>query len=233
MDLGFLGTDKLGELAIGRIDVIATLFEPVSTPRFVLAGRAECQFDIPTKLENGEPLTVATSYPKALALFAQQNKKWALDITYTPDGSAEAYPAGKLTDLCFDITCSGKTLEDNKLKAFEWGSWIGMNVVRNLRLEPPVDFEAALDRADATVQDRYRNPTDSYTSRLLQNDNNARKKVGEEAVEFALASAFGSISDVVNEGADVAQIMRVNLTRRGTTFKAVLLEDIRRNKDAI
>ena len=119
LNLAFIGTDKLGELAIDEIEVIETVYEQRNIPQFVLAGLFDRIRDIPTKLAAKRPLSVATSYPNALARFASQSGL-ALNVTDTPKGSVEAYAKSKRVDLVFDIKQSGKTLTDNSQTL--WGA---------------------------------------------------------------------------------------------------------------
>jgi phosphoribosyl-AMP cyclohydrolase / phosphoribosyl-ATP pyrophosphohydrolase len=81
------------------------------------------------------------------------------------------------------------------------------------------DEEAApsdsLDRLDATIQLRAKPSSDgttpSYTRRLLADPNLRLKKLGEEAVELALACAAGDRDRAIDESADLFYHMLVAL----------------------
>ena len=62
-----------------------------------------------------------------------------------------------------------------------------------------------LQTLEETIRDRLANPQhESYTSSLASMGvNRVAQKVGEEAVELAIAAVNGSDSDVLNEGADL------------------------------
>lgn len=92
-----------------------------------------------------------------------------------------------------------------------------------------VAFLAELEtRIDARLADAS---TDSYTVRLAR-EGVARiaQKVGEEAVEVALAGAAGEQAALVNESADLIYHLMVLLRQRGTTLGAVAAELERRSR---
>jgi phosphoribosyl-ATP pyrophosphohydrolase/phosphoribosyl-AMP cyclohydrolase len=71
-----------------------------------------------------------------------------------------------------------------------------------------------LQTLETTVQDRLSNPsTESYTASLAaMGIKRVAQKVGEEAVELALASVDGSRAEVLNEAADLVYHMLVLLS---------------------
>jgi phosphoribosyl-AMP cyclohydrolase / phosphoribosyl-ATP pyrophosphohydrolase len=85
------------------------------------------------------------------------------------------------------------------------------------------DEEAAprdsLDRLEATIQLRAKPSSDgttpSYTRRLLADPNLRLKKLGEEAVELALACAAGDRDRAIDESADLFYHMLVALRAVG------------------
>ncbi len=76
--------------------------------------------------------------------------------------------------------------------------------------------QSIAQRADA-------DQTQSYTARLLSKGaKRVAQKVGEEAVETALAGACGSESELCEEAADLVYHLLVLLRARGLSFDAVL-----------
>lgn len=80
------------------------------------------------------------------------------------------------------------------------------------------DLEAALaERAKAS-------PETSYTARLIADPSRAGKKLGEEAVEAAIAAALGDRAALVSEAADVLYHLLVVLLARGVPLAEVMAE---------
>lgn len=97
---------------------------------------------------------------------------------------------------------------------------------------PALSFLADLDRL---IEDRAANPPEgSYTAKLLADKGKlASKKVGEEAVELALAAQGESDERVVSEAADLLYHALALLRARGLGLSAVAGElERRRAKDA-
>ncbi len=68
----------------------------------------------------------------------------------------------------------------------------------------------------------------SYTRKLLANPNLRLKKLGEEAVELALATTTGDPGRVASEGADLLYHLLVACAGAGVTLEVVLDELMRR-----
>jgi phosphoribosyl-AMP cyclohydrolase / phosphoribosyl-ATP pyrophosphohydrolase len=74
-----------------------------------------------------------------------------------------------------------------------------------------------------TLDDRRRaQPEESYTARLLGDRNHRLKKLGEEAVELALACADGNGERVREEAADLVYHILVACLAEGVTLEGVL-----------
>jgi phosphoribosyl-ATP pyrophosphohydrolase/phosphoribosyl-AMP cyclohydrolase len=86
--------------------------------------------------------------------------------------------------------------------------------------EPPAGDP--LDELTRVIADRQRNPTpDSYTNRLLADRNLRLKKLGEEAVELALACTEGEPAPIAEEAADLLYHMLVALAAEGVDLDRV------------
>jgi phosphoribosyl-ATP pyrophosphohydrolase/phosphoribosyl-AMP cyclohydrolase len=74
---------------------------------------------------------------------------------------------------------------------------------------------------DATIEERTRSGA-GYTGRLLGDGNLRLKKLGEEAVELALACGRGDVEGVAEEGADLLYHVMVACRAAGVPTAAVL-----------
>jgi phosphoribosyl-AMP cyclohydrolase / phosphoribosyl-ATP pyrophosphohydrolase len=85
-------------------------------------------------------------------------------------------------------------------------------------------FDAAptLDRLDAVISARAAAPGTSYTQRLLSDVNLRLKKLGEEAVELALACERGDATRVAEETADLLYHALVACRAAGARLEDVL-----------
>ena len=92
-----------------------------------------------------------------------------------------------------------------------------------------LDFLTTLE---TVIQDRLDNPTrDSYTARIAaEGELKAAQKLGEEAVEVAIAAVADTPSRLTEEAADLLYHLLVLLRIRGLSLKDVLTELRRRHK---
>ncbi|MEO0815929.1 MAG: phosphoribosyl-ATP diphosphatase [Pseudomonadota bacterium] len=90
-------------------------------------------------------------------------------------------------------------------------------------LGSPADFFAALDHLAQTIDARATGDADaSYTAKLLQKGPpKCAKKLGEEAVELALALVSEADDAVASEAADVLYHFMVALRSRGVSLDQV------------
>ena len=84
-----------------------------------------------------------------------------------------------------------------------------------------LDFLRTLE---TVIADRLENPSDdSYTSSLVASgDKRIAQKVGEEAVELALASVAGSRGEILDESADLVYHLLVLLNAKGLRLDDVV-----------
>lgn len=94
--------------------------------------------------------------------------------------------------------------------------------LRGEELPPPSGH--ILHRLEAVVQDRQRHPIEgSYTVQLLAaGPDEIAKKIGEEAIEVALALSRQSDQRSLEEAADLLYMLTVGLVARGLSWDAVL-----------
>lgn len=84
--------------------------------------------------------------------------------------------------------------------------------------------DSFLRTLEATIKDRLNNPsTESYTASLAaMGIKRVAQKVGEEAVELALASVDGNREEVLNESADLVYHLLVLLNAQDIEFADVI-----------
>ena len=94
--------------------------------------------------------------------------------------------------------------------------------------------ENFLQTLEATIRDRLGNPsTESYTASLAaMGIKRVAQKVGEEAVELALASVDGDREEVLNESADLVYHLLVLLTHHEMSLADVVSELEARHREA-
>jgi phosphoribosyl-ATP pyrophosphohydrolase len=91
------------------------------------------------------------------------------------------------------------------------------------------DLQALADLADAIAQRRGESPEHSYTAKLLsQGVEKCAKKLGEEAVEAALAAVLGDRHHITTEAADVLYHLLVMLEATDVPLADVMQELERR-----
>ncbi|MBX3481204.1 MAG: phosphoribosyl-ATP diphosphatase [Caulobacter sp.] len=84
------------------------------------------------------------------------------------------------------------------------------------------DLSDTLDRLWATIESRRGgDPAASWTARLLADPRLAAKKLGEEAVEAAIAAASGDRAALTAEAADVLYHLLALLAAAGVSPDAV------------
>lgn len=86
--------------------------------------------------------------------------------------------------------------------------------------------EEFLTTLESIIVDRMRNPAqESYTASLVaMGPKRIAQKLGEEAVELALASVDGDRTEMINEAADLVYHLLVLLNNQGITLSDVATE---------
>ena len=81
-----------------------------------------------------------------------------------------------------------------------------------------------LQTLETVIIDRLENPgANSYTSSLVASgDKRIAQKVGEEAVELALASVAGNRAEILDEAADLVYHVLVLLNSKGLRLQDVI-----------
>lgn len=81
-----------------------------------------------------------------------------------------------------------------------------------------------VELSDLIAQRSKELPEGSYTTKLLRDENLRLKKLGEEAVELALACQSGAVESIRAEAADLLYHVLVALQARGVVLEEVLVE---------
>ena len=90
-------------------------------------------------------------------------------------------------------------------------------------------LETLADLADTIAKRRGAAPDESYTAKLLsQGVEKCAKKLGEEAVEAALAAVSGNKQDIASEAADLLYHLLVLLAASDVPLEHVMAELERR-----
>jgi len=88
---------------------------------------------------------------------------------------------------------------------------------------------SAIETLQSVLQDRLANPKEgSYTNRLLSDEEELVKKVGEESVEVILAALQQGNDRLVSETADLLYHVLVLLVAKGVSWSEVEAELARR-----
>jgi phosphoribosyl-ATP pyrophosphohydrolase len=83
--------------------------------------------------------------------------------------------------------------------------------------------------ADEIARRKQASPEESYTAKLLsQGPAKCAKKLGEEAVEAALAAVSGDKAHIASESADLLYHLLVMLEATGVSLADVMAELVRR-----
>jgi phosphoribosyl-ATP pyrophosphohydrolase len=83
--------------------------------------------------------------------------------------------------------------------------------------------------ADEIARRKQASPEESYTAKLLsQGPAKCAKKLGEEAVEAALAAVSGDKAHITSESADLLYHLLVMLEATGVSLADVMAELVRR-----
>lgn len=123
---------------------------------------------------------------------------------------------------------NAKTKREPELVILEEIRQSDMSVITSWQPELSTTYVEATDAEDvllrqySTIENRFLNPTESYTSELLQNPNMVIKKFGEETAELVAAFATADPRAVANEMQDVLYALQCVGVNRGVRWTDVL-----------
>lgn len=100
-----------------------------------LTGSIARAADLKLQLANGEPLTVATSYPETMGAYAAE-RGYSLTPNWIVGGGCEGYVAAERSDLAFDIAKTGSTIAANNLTVIDEDDELNIVVLDGVQYEP-------------------------------------------------------------------------------------------------
>jgi phosphoribosyl-ATP pyrophosphohydrolase len=140
----------------------------------------------------------------------------ALAVSAYTGGVDESVADGR-NDFCIDVVYTGDAVDKLGLKVMgEPIRFTDLVIVGPFQEASPIG--KAMEREYAALAERLRNPSGSYTSRLLQGgEGGMRRKLGEEALEVVMA-AFGE-GDLLEELADLEYAKVGVMVNQGITLE--------------
>lgn len=142
------------------------------------------------------------------------------------NGAIEEYSRLGLADLIIDIVCSGKTMKKYNLK--EYYKFFYSNIVV---IKPQSRPNFRLNDLYKIIQQKINNPNkNSYTSRLISNPNELKRKLIEEAGEVITAD---SKENLIWECSDLLYFLFIIMARDRVTIEDIEKENERRNKETL
>ena len=156
-----------------------------------------------------------------------QLKGKALVVSAYAGGVDESVADGR-NDFCVDVVYAGDTIDKLGLKVIgEPIRFTDLVVVGPFREVSPIG--RAMESEYAALVERLRNPSGSYTSRLLQGEEGGmRRKLGEEALEVVMA-AFGE-GNLLEELADLEYAKTGVMANHGLTLEQLAAVMMARQK---
>jgi phosphoribosyl-ATP pyrophosphohydrolase len=140
----------------------------------------------------------------------------ALAVSEYTGGVDESVADGR-NDFCIDVVYAGDTIDRLGLKVIgEPIRFTDLVVVGPFKEVSPIG--KAMEREYAALAERLRNPSGSYTSRLLRGEEGGmRRKLGEEALEVVMAAS--GEGDLLEELADLEYARTGVMVNRGITLE--------------
>ncbi|MCB9359524.1 phosphoribosyl-ATP diphosphatase [Candidatus Woesearchaeota archaeon] len=193
-------------------------------PALCLMNRTGNIEDLPDKVSvaiNAKYMTISERYLKTDPKLA--GKEFNL-TTYA--GDTEFTVSNGTNDCCVEILYGGSTSEENNLDIARIFRFSDIVLVGRSGPNNPWDFEYK------RIESRRDNPTNSYTSKLLQDQNEIVKKFGSESAEFVQELTRDNIMQrrLMNEALDVIYSTMLGLAYKGVTWPEVENELMKRWK---
>jgi len=162
---------------------------------------------------------------------------WGMDpVVRVYSGNLEYTVNSGINDMCIEIVYSGNAVKENNLKIRDKVRCSDF-VMIGAKDPSSSALEKEYGIVQSRIEDKDMDPESSCTKRLAQSANNAQKKIGEEAVELAVACRdyFNSPvcerrSRVIEEYCDLLYVMNVNAALAGVSFEEIEKEMYRRMK---
>jgi phosphoribosyl-ATP pyrophosphohydrolase len=174
----------------------------------LMSTKADCK-GLPSPLR----VAVKSMYSNQARQFLDDRFRDREKIVSEYRGDTETRINDNLADCCIDIVYSGNSLQKNNLKVCEIIRFSDIDLLGKKKTKSV--FETEYER----ICDRVKNPTDSYTSRLLQDENEIIKKKGQENAE--LIAAFVKNQGVKGEFPDDLYAGMMMAAKRGLSWRQI------------
>ncbi len=231
--IGFTGEDLFAEYCLNNQSSLSIIKRiPWKDESFVFKKPALCLLGPKERdLNSYKGTVVCTVNRKYRALSENFLEKLRRDglkvIVKEASGNLEKTVEQGIADLCIDIVCSGRSLEECDLqildKVFE-SDIVLIGIVQTELFELKALAEMLRKRIEGK-------DCKSYTWKLLRDKKLLCKKINEEAFELIEAALEGKKSKVVWEAADLLYFVSVLLMKEGVPVDAVFNELRRRSNE--
>ena len=195
-------------------------------PTLCLINKTGKEEDIPLEARvaiNGKYEYTGRNYLQTSPLF-----KGKTPSVKVYSGDVESKVKEKSSDCCIDTVYSGRTvIKQYRLKIVQKIRFSDLVVISPLKTEES-PIGRAINREYQQILNRKKNPTESQTSRMLQEPEKISRKLNEETYE--LVQAFYGRGKFIPESADVAYSLMLMLVSKGVTLEELAVEMAKRQK---
>ena len=130
-------------------------------------------------------------------------------------GDVESTVTLGINDCCIDIVDTGNSFETAGLRIIDYVRFSDISLIGPTP-QKQTSQTNVWEEEYRRICARVKTPTESYTSRLLQNQNELVKKFGSESAEFV--QAIGDDKNLDGEGLDVLYSVMIAWAKRGFTW---------------
>ncbi len=196
-------------------------------PALCLINKSGCAKDIPLEAK----IAINAKYPYTSRDYLDKSPNVAgrkfIQTQYW--GDVELTVSEGTHDCAIDIVYSGETLERNSLSVADIVRFSDLVVISPLRKEDDM-FARALRKEYMELTQRLQYPTDSFTSKMLQEIDIIASKGAEEWGELIKALKKESDLAMLGELADVQYVIMAMMVKRGIPLDTLAEEMLRRQR---
>jgi phosphoribosyl-ATP pyrophosphohydrolase len=179
-------------------------------------------------IKEGSTLVINKKYKQTAMQFIKQYGLKFKEIRILSGQVENEIPEN--SDYCIDIVLTGKTLQySDKKRTIPRQSNLGVvKIIRQSDISMitswPMAYsenevirsadESVLYKQFQTIENRLKNPNDSLTSKLLQDENKLIKKIAEETAEMSRAYIKGDVENLKQESQQVLWLVQTALANK-------------------